>query len=120
VQIILRAIGDGVHNEVEPAPCLLDRLEHGLHLAVDLHVKGQEQRCGELVHHGRDEAFRFLSGIGDHKLGPCGAECQGASGGDRMLVRNADDKPTLAHQKSFQHQLFLLKFSETHHFVRCS
>lgn len=85
-----------MQQEIEPAPVLLDAREHGLELARNAHVAGHDhrgtQRVGDRLHEGQ----RLLVEIGDGEFCARLPEGRGATGGDAVLVGDADDEASLA------------------------
>ena len=92
LQVFLRREGDRVHQDVEPAPLLVDRLEHRLELARRRDVERQEQRRLQLARQRLDVRPGLLVEVGDREVGAELAERLGAAVGDRAVVGDADDQ----------------------------
>jgi hypothetical protein len=89
-----------VNDKVERPPVLGDALEHRLHLSWLGHVQRHEDLGFELVGERFDKFAGLVVEVSDGKFGAQAAEGGGATPGDGMLVRDADDQPPLALIKS--------------------
>jgi hypothetical protein len=85
-------------REIESVPVSLDLLEHRLELAVNLDVKGHEDRRLERARQRFDVRLRLVVQIGDGELGAKRAESARAAPGDRVLIRDANHQALLALQ----------------------
>ena len=96
VQIVARCERDGMHDDVEPAPGLGDRGEHGLFLSGMGRVHRQDQRSVELLGEGAHETLGFLVEIGDREFGSCLTHGLRHAPADGLVVRDPDDEGALA------------------------
>ena len=99
LQRILRRKGDGVDDEIELAPLFGDAFEHCLHLARRVDVERHHNRCFKFARERLNIFLGFVVEIGHGKLGAERAERLGAAPGDRVLVGDADNKPSFAFKK---------------------
>ena len=83
-------------QEVQPAPGLVDLLEHPVDIAVVLDVAGQNQVRAERPGQWPDALSEGFALIGEGQLGPLGAERSGDAPGDGVVVRNSHDQTALA------------------------
>ena len=100
LQLLLVGIGDGVDDEVEPSPSLLQRLEHGIEAGLVGDVARQDGVqpicCGERCH----PLLQRLALIGERDLAAVGVHRPGDRPGDRAVVGDAHDQALLSgHQR---------------------
>src|ERR1043165_2943436 len=96
---VLRREGDRVHDEIQFAPLLLDRLKHRLHLSRNAGIERQQDRRFELPRERLDEFPGLVVEVSHRKLGSEGAKSARASPRDRILVGDADHEPLLAFEE---------------------
>ena len=93
MQILLRRKRDGVERKIEHTPGLLYSLKHRFQLAGLVNVTGQEDGRSEFPRERLYIRLALLASIGDREFCTQGAECFGASVGNRMLVGDAENEP---------------------------
>lgn len=87
-----------MQQKVEPAPFLFDRTKHAFERAVGLDIERQEETRIDSGGYRSDMRLGLVVEKGQCELGTRCAERSGASGSDRLVVRDADDQANLAGQ----------------------
>ena len=99
-----------MQQEVEPAPFLLDALEHLFGLSFGSDVERHEDRRLELLRQRLDMLLGLVVQIGDREVGAQGPKRLGAAPRDRLIVGDADDQSL----SSLQRNLGLWKYGNGH------
>ena len=104
-QRLARRVGDGVHDDVERAPGLLERGEGGVDFGVvgdvELHGELRAERLGERLH-----AFlELLVDVGERELGAFAMHGLRDAPGDGTIGRHADDERALSAQETHVYPL---------------
>ena len=99
-----------MQQEIEPAPFLLDALEHLFGLPFGIHVERHEDRRLELLRQRFDMLLCPFVQIGDRELRAQRPKRLGASPRDRLIVGDADDQSL----SSLQRNLGLWKYGNCH------
>ena len=86
-------------KEVEFAPILGNALEHRLHLSGDSRIERHHDRRLEFARQRLDIFLGLVVEIGDRQFRAQRAKRRGAAPGDRLLVGDADNEPSLAVQQ---------------------
>ena len=96
VQILAWRKGDGMEEEVQPAPVFFDAFEYGLELAFLQHIEGHEDRSVDLRRERLHVGLCLIVEIGHGKF--CAKESKrlGAAVGDRLIVGDPGYQPPLA------------------------
>ena len=110
VQRLLRRERDRVEQEIEPAPLLLDTLEHLFGLPFGVHIQRHEDRRLELLRQRFDVLSRAFVEIGYRKLRAQRPERLRTPPSDRLIVGDADNE-TLS---SLQRYLGFRKYWDGH------
>jgi hypothetical protein len=85
-----------MHHEIDPAPCLLHRLEHGVDGRGIGDVAVAEQQPAELLRERLDALFQRVALPGQRDLGAGGLACLGDAPGDRAIIGDTEDYSALA------------------------
>src|SRR5579871_2010325 len=93
MQRLLWRKGDGMKQEIELSPFLLDALEHLFGLTLDTDIERHEDRRLEILRQRLDIFPGAVVQIGDRQLGSERAKRLGAAPGDRLIVGDADNQP---------------------------
>jgi len=91
LQIVLGREGDGVHQNIEPAPLFRDRLEQCFELARLADIERHEDRRIQRFRQRFDVLFRLFVEIGNRQFRLQLAERLGATVGDGVLVGDTSD-----------------------------
>src|SRR5215468_895673 len=107
LQLVLVREGNGVDDEIKPAPALVDSSEHGVDAGVVHDVAGYDEIDADRLCQRRNPLAESVTLIGEGQLGPRGGNSARNAPGDRPLVRDAHDEAALAgHQPALlTHQI---------------
>ena len=108
VEVFLAGPGNGVEQEIEPAPFLPDCREKRLELARRANVAGEEDFRIDLARERLDIGFGLVVEVGHGKLGTSAPEVLRRRPGKAVLVGDANDKPLAAGQIQDFHNTLLL------------
>src|SRR5436853_3334276 len=86
-------------HEIEVAPSLGNLVEYRLHLAWHVGIERHQDWCFQFACQRNDVFLGLVVEIGDCKLCTESTEGLGAAPCDRVLVRDANDKPPLAFEQ---------------------
>src|SRR2546421_6766664 len=85
-----------MHEDVQPAPLRPDAIEYGLQLTGNRDIQRTGDRGLELLRKRLDVGSRPFVEPGDGEFRTDGSECPGATVGDGLVIRHANDKRLLA------------------------
>ena len=96
VELLLVGKGDGVDQEIERAPLLGDRREHGFDARLVGHVAGQHELRADLVRERLDPLLDGVALISERDLGALVGHGLGDAPGDRPVIGDAEHDAALA------------------------
>ena len=95
-QLILVRVGDGMDDKVQPAPKLVHLFKHGIKRRGVGHVAVAQNMPANFGGQRLNALLELVTLIGEGKLGTLQVAGFGNAPGNRHLVGNTHDKPTLA------------------------
>ena len=108
LQCFARCVGNGMDENVQSIPMLLERLEYCFDVGVAFHLAGQGDRAAQFSGHFLDAGLQLVILIGESKFGAFPVHRLGDAPGDGAVAGNPQDQGAFAGEKAHNELLCVL------------